>query len=48
MKHKLNENELATLIIGLALKVHTDLRPGLLERTYQEYLYSSYPERDFW
>ena len=39
MKHKTNENELATLIIGLALKVHTDLGPGLLERTYQECLY---------
>lgn len=39
MKYKPNENELATLIIGLALKVHTDLGPGLLERTYQECLY---------
>jgi GxxExxY protein len=34
-----NENELATIVIGLALKVHKDLGPGLLERTYQECLY---------
>lgn len=35
----MNENELATKIIGAAIKVHTALGPGLLERTYQECLF---------
>lgn len=33
------ENELSSLIIGLAIKVHRRLGPGLLESTYQECLY---------
>lgn len=35
----LKENELSHVVIGLALEVHTALGPGLLERSYQEYLY---------
>ncbi len=35
----MTENELATKIIGCAIKVHTALGPGLLERTYQECLF---------
>jgi GxxExxY protein len=33
------ENELSGLIIGLAIKVHRRLGPGLLESSYQECLY---------
>jgi GxxExxY protein len=35
----MKENELARKVIGLALKVHQELGPGLLERVYQECLY---------
>lgn len=35
----MNENELSNRIIGLAIKVHSALGPGLLERTYQECLF---------
>ncbi|MGB7200996.1 MAG: GxxExxY protein [Pyrinomonadaceae bacterium] len=34
----MTENELSHKIIGLAMKVHYDLRPGLLERAYEECL----------
>jgi len=33
------ENELSGKIIGLAMKVHTALGPGLLESVYEECLY---------
>jgi GxxExxY protein len=33
------ENNLATEIIGLAIKVHRKLGPGLLESAYKECLY---------
>ncbi|HEY9603231.1 MAG TPA: GxxExxY protein [Allocoleopsis sp.] len=33
------ENELSGRIIGLAMKVHTALGPGLLESAYEECLY---------
>ncbi|HBE18891.1 MAG TPA: GxxExxY protein [Cyanobacteria bacterium UBA11149] len=31
----MNENELSNAIIGLAMRVHTALGPGLLESTYE-------------
>lgn len=35
----MTENELAHQVIGLAISVHTDLGPGLLERAYEECLF---------
>ena len=35
----MTENELAHRIIGLAIDVHNDLGPGLLERAYEECLF---------
>ena len=35
----MHENELAQKVIGLALKVHKTLGPGLLEKVYQECLF---------
>ncbi len=35
----MTENELSKTVIGLAMKVHTALGPGLLESSYQECLY---------
>jgi len=35
----MTENELSNLIIGLAIEVHKDLGPGLLESAYKECLY---------
>jgi len=35
----MNENEISNKIIGLAIKVHTALGPGLLESAYEEYMY---------
>lgn len=35
----MNENELSKIVIGLALQVHRDLGPGLLENTYKECLF---------
>lgn len=33
------ENELATIVVGCALKVHRNLGPGLLESSYEECLF---------
>lgn len=35
----MSENDLSHKIIGCALKVHTELGPGLLENAYEECLY---------
>ena len=40
----MSENELSHKIIGLALKVHSDLGPGLLERAYEECLFYKIPK----
>lgn len=34
----MNENELSNIVIGLAIKVHKNLGPGLLESAYEESL----------
>ena len=35
----MTENELSKLVIGLAIEVHKELGPGLLESVYKECLY---------
>lgn len=35
----MNENDIGSIIIGCAIKIHTKLGPGLLESSYQECLY---------
>ncbi len=35
----MNENELSNIVIGLALKIHIALGPGLLESAYRESLF---------
>jgi GxxExxY protein len=35
----LHENEISTIVIGAAIKVHNTLGPGLLESAYKECLY---------
>ena len=35
----MDENELSRIVIGLAIKVHSALGPGLLESAYKECLY---------
>lgn len=35
----MTEDELSNIVIGLAIKVHTTLGPGLLESVYRECLY---------
>lgn len=38
-EEKVTENELAHRVIGIAIGVHSDLGPGLLERAYEECLF---------
>lgn len=35
----MNENELSSIIIGMAIEVHQSLGPGLLENAYKECLF---------
>jgi len=35
----MTENELSNIVIGLAIKVHKNLGPGLLESAYKECLF---------
>lgn len=35
----MSENELATIVIGISMEVHSALGPGLLESAYKECLY---------
>jgi GxxExxY protein len=41
------EDELSNIIIGLAIKVHTALGPGLLESVYRECLYYEISKNGF-
>ncbi|SNR97092.1 GxxExxY protein [Flavobacterium sp. ov086] len=41
----MTENEISTIVIGLAIEVHKALGPGLLENAYQEYLYYKITQR---
>ena len=42
----MHENELSKIIIGLAIKVHKNLGPGLLESAYEECLYYELNKND--
>lgn len=35
----MNENEISTIVIGIAIEIHRKLGPGLLENVYQECLF---------
>ena len=41
----MTENELSNVILGLAIKVHSKLGPGLLEKAYQECLFYEIKKR---
>ncbi|MBF4464858.1 GxxExxY protein [Flavobacterium sp. LC2016-12] len=41
----MTENEISTIIIGLAIDVHRALGPGLLENAYQECLFYKITQR---
>jgi len=41
----MTENEISTIVIGLAIEVHKALGPGLLENAYQECLYYKITQR---
>ncbi len=43
----MTENELANKVIGLALNVHSQLGPGLLESAYKECLFYKIKEANF-
>lgn len=41
----MTENEISTIVIGLAIQIHKTLGPGLLENVYQECLYYKIKQR---
>lgn len=41
----MNENEISTIIIGLAIQIHRTLGPGLLENVYKECLFHKIKQR---
>mgnify|MGYP003575675127 FL=1 len=41
----MNENEISTIIIGLAIQIHRMLGPGLLENVYKECLFHKIKQR---
>ncbi len=41
----MTENEISTIIIGLAIEIHRKLGPGLLESVYKECLYYKIKQR---
>jgi GxxExxY protein len=43
----MTENELSQVVIGLAIEVHRELGPGLLESVYQECLYYELVQHGF-
>lgn len=43
----MTENELSNIVIGLAIKVHTALGPGLLESSYEECMYYELVQNGF-
>lgn len=43
----MTEDELSNIVIGLAIKVHTTLGPGLLESVYRECLYHEISKNGF-
>lgn len=43
----MTEDELSNIVIGLAIKVHTVLGPGLLESVYRECLYYEISKNGF-
>lgn len=46
-KEAMTENELSNRIIGLAMQIHTELGPGLLETVYKECLFYKISEAGF-
>ncbi|MFH6997863.1 GxxExxY protein [Flavobacterium sp. FlaQc-57] len=43
----MTENEISTIVIGLAIEVHKALGPGLLENTYKECLFYKIAQKGF-
>jgi GxxExxY protein len=43
-RNRMNENEIAHIVVDCAIRVHKELGPGLLESAYEQYL--SYKIRD--
>lgn len=41
----MTENEISTIVIGLAIEIHRTLGPGLLENVYQECLFYKLKKR---